>query len=439
MDFKKIEDILQISTGIHDRIAPIYEIFNFKDGVSLSIRAVEKLQQMKPSHIIVIGIAGSSGSGKSYFAKDLVKSLHDSTVISMDNYMQREKVTEGNFDAPDLLDVELLHKNITEIKAGNTTLTPVYSFTAGGRRIGYIPTPVPKNNVLIIEGTYVMNELLRPLYDITISVSGGIHFDIVKRMLRDIIRVGQNPSELINQIADTVFPMYKAFIEPDLTFATIKIKNTYNPFQDIKDLLYILKSDIIPSIEKIKEIVGDDVVEVEEEYMDLYMYILSDSSGTYNNWIRIRKNLKNHKYYMMFSEWQKNDDFIKCPLIEFEVSVRIIGSLMSLGYSIGFHVYRTSHIFKNSQGLIISLDKFPSIPLSYIQIKGSTKETIDQIGTKLGLTGHYKPKSYIELLQARISDVSLTSTVKSAESIHILCEQKRILEGKMNEIIALLK
>jgi len=44
-------------------------------------------------------------------------------------------------------------------------------------------------------------------------------------------QVGQNPSEVINQITDTVFPMYKAFIEPDLTFATIKIQNTFNPFQ----------------------------------------------------------------------------------------------------------------------------------------------------------------------------------------------------------------
>jgi uridine kinase len=46
-----------------------------------------------------------------------------------------------------------------------------------------------------------------------------------------LAQVGQNPSEVINQITDTVFPMFKAFIEPDLCFATIKIQNTFNPFQ----------------------------------------------------------------------------------------------------------------------------------------------------------------------------------------------------------------
>ena len=45
------------------------------------------------------------------------------------------------------------------------------------------------------------------------------------------MQVGQNPSEVINQITDTVFPMYKAFIEPDLTHSTIKIQNDFNPFQ----------------------------------------------------------------------------------------------------------------------------------------------------------------------------------------------------------------
>jgi hypothetical protein len=87
------------------------------------------------------------------------------------------------------------------------------------------------------------------LFVLAISIAGGVHFDLVKRVLRDITRVrpcswqwlcslgwillqvGQNPSEVINQITDTVFPMYKAFIEPDLTFATIKIQNTFNPFQ----------------------------------------------------------------------------------------------------------------------------------------------------------------------------------------------------------------
>ncbi len=53
----------------------------------------------------------------------------------------------------------------------------------------------------------------------------------MKHFAHGNLQVGQNPSDVINQITDTVFPMYKAFIEPDLAFATIRIQNTFNPFQ----------------------------------------------------------------------------------------------------------------------------------------------------------------------------------------------------------------
>jgi hypothetical protein len=78
----------------------------------------------------------------------------------------------------------------------------------------------------------------------------------------------------------------------------------------------------------------------------------------------------------MFSEWLCDGDFIICPRIDFEVGVRVLGGLLSLGYSIGFHVQRTSRIFRWSQGAVISLDKVSSLPLPYIQIKGSDRQEL---------------------------------------------------------------
>ncbi len=74
------------------------------------------------------------------------------------------------------------------------------------------------------------------------SIEGGVHFDLVKRVLRDIDRSGQAPEEIIQQISDTVYPMYKAFIEPDLKTAHLKIYNTFNPFSGFMNPTYILKS-----------------------------------------------------------------------------------------------------------------------------------------------------------------------------------------------------
>lgn len=58
---------------------------------------------------------------------------------------------------------------------------------------------------MIIEGIYALSEKLRPLLDLRVSVTGGVHFDLVKRVLRDIQRVGQEPEEIIHQISETVY------------------------------------------------------------------------------------------------------------------------------------------------------------------------------------------------------------------------------------------
>lgn len=63
---------------------------------------------------------------------------------------------------------------------------------------------VPSSRIVVIEGIYALNEKLRPFLDLRISVNGGVHFDLVKRVLRDIQRAGQEPSEIIHQVSETV-------------------------------------------------------------------------------------------------------------------------------------------------------------------------------------------------------------------------------------------
>jgi len=63
---------------------------------------------------------------------------------------------------------------------------------------------VPSSRIVIIEGIYALSEKLRPVLDLRVSVTGGVHFDLVKRVLRDIQRAGQEPEEIIHQISETV-------------------------------------------------------------------------------------------------------------------------------------------------------------------------------------------------------------------------------------------
>lgn len=64
---------------------------------------------------------------------------------------------------------------------------------------------VPSSRIVVIEGIYALSEKLRPLLDLRVSVTGGVHFDLVKKVLRDIQRAGQEPEEIIHQISETVF------------------------------------------------------------------------------------------------------------------------------------------------------------------------------------------------------------------------------------------
>lgn len=76
----------------------------------------------------------------------------------------------------------------------------------------YRTVDVPSSRIVIIEGIFAVSERLRPLLDLRVSVTGGVHFDLVKRVLRDIQRVGQEPEEIIHQISETVFSLILCWI-----------------------------------------------------------------------------------------------------------------------------------------------------------------------------------------------------------------------------------
>jgi hypothetical protein len=77
--------------------------------------------------------------------------------------------------------------------------TPIYDFKQS-RRSGHQTLPVPASRIVVIEGIYALSDRLRPLLDLRVSITGGVHFDLVKRVMRDISRSGQGPEEIIQQV-----------------------------------------------------------------------------------------------------------------------------------------------------------------------------------------------------------------------------------------------
>ncbi|KAI4303745.1 hypothetical protein MLD38_039341 [Melastoma candidum] len=166
---------------------------------------------------------------------------------------------------------------------------------------------VPSSRIVIIEGIYALSEKLHPLLDLRVSVTGGVHFDLVKRVLRDIQRAGQEPEEIIQQISET--PMYKAFIEPDLRTAQIKIINKFNPFTGFQSPTYILKSTKKVPEEEIKAAFPGSFKESTEETYDIYLLPPGEDPEACQSYLRARN--RDGKYNRMFVVQGKDRTYVK--------------------------------------------------------------------------------------------------------------------------------
>ncbi|TYH96989.1 hypothetical protein ES332_A12G212600v1 [Gossypium tomentosum] len=396
-------------------IVPIEDKLSFEKGFFIVIRACQLLAQ-KNDGLILVGVAGPSGAGKTVFTEKVLNFMPSIAVITMDNYNDASRIIDGNFDDPRLTDYNTLLENIHGLKAGKPVQVPIYDFKSSSR-IGYRTLEVPSSRIVIIEGIYALSDKLRPLIDLRVSVTGGVHFDLVKRVLRDIQRAGQEPEEIIHQISETVYPMYKAFIEPDLETAHIKIINKFNPFTGFQNPTYILKSTRLVTLDQIKEVVSEEHKETIEETYDIYLLPPGEDPEACQSYLRMRN--RDGKYNLMFEEWVTDSPFIISPRISFEVSVRLLGGLMALGYTIAAILKRSSHVFSDDK-VSVKIDWLEQLNRKYVQVQGRDRLFVKFIAEQLGLEGSYVPRTYIEQIQLEklVNDVmALPDDLKTKLSI----------------------
>jgi len=182
--------------------------------------------------MLIIGIAGGTGSGKTTVVNQIVKELptDEVCVISQDSYykatdnLSYEERTKINFDHPRAIDFELLIKHLKDLKKGKTVNQPVYSFVTHNRTKDIFKTHPRK--VVIVEGILIFNsEELRDLFDIKIFVHAETDERLIRRVRRDITDRGRDIDEVLNRYQKTLKPMHQQFIEPTKNFADIIIPN----------------------------------------------------------------------------------------------------------------------------------------------------------------------------------------------------------------------
>ena len=182
--------------------------------------------------MLVIGIAGGTGSGKTTVVNQIINELPEDEVcvISQDSYykatdnLSYEERIKINFDHPRAIDFDLLETHISDLKSGKTIQQPIYSFKTHNRTKDTIKTHPRK--VVIIEGILIFNsKKLLDLFDIKIFVHADADERLIRRVRRDIKERGRNIDEVLDRYKDTLKPMHQQFIEPTKNFADIIIPN----------------------------------------------------------------------------------------------------------------------------------------------------------------------------------------------------------------------
>lgn len=190
--------------------------------------------------------------------------------------------------------------------------------------------------------------------------------------------------------------MYKAFIEPDLETAHIKIINKFNPFTGFQSPTYILKSARKITVDQIKAVLSEDHTEHKEQTYDIYLLPPGEDPESCQSYLRMRN--KEGKYSLMFEEWVTDNPFIISPRITFEVSVRLLGGLMALGYTIATILKRSSHVFSDHR-VCVKIDWLEQLNRQNVQVQGKDRLVVKYVAEQLGLDGSYIPRTYIEQIQ----------------------------------------
>ncbi len=181
--------------------------------------------------MLIIGIAGGTGSGKTTVVNKITNLLpkKDVVVIPQDSYykdsshLSLEERQELNFDHPDAIDFKLLIKQLRDLKNGLTVEQPVYSYITCTRS-DTDTIKVHPAHIIIVEGILIFTcAELRKLLDIMVFVDADPDDRLLRVISRDIMERGKSVSKVMERYEKTVKPMHLQFIEPSKRYADIII------------------------------------------------------------------------------------------------------------------------------------------------------------------------------------------------------------------------
>lgn len=193
--------------------------------------------------MFILGIAGSSGSGKTYLAQAIKEGLPRgcAVVITVDSYyhsqhqLTPEDRAKQNYDHPDSLELSLLVGHLKDLRSGKSIGVPCYDYALHTRATETVK--VEPVDFVIVEGilTYHLPEI-RALLDQKLFIDTPPQVCLKRRMSRDTVERGRTPESVLKQWEDTVFPMFKEFCLPGKQYADTVWRGDEDNDQQIKNL-----------------------------------------------------------------------------------------------------------------------------------------------------------------------------------------------------------
>ena len=178
--------------------------------------------------MLIIGIAGGTGSGKTTVVNKIIKSLPQGevAVIPQDSYYKDsshippEERSKINIDDPDAIEWDLLVDHLRALRRGETIQIPTYSYLTCTRQEETVE--MSPRDVVIIEGILVLNDpVLREMMDVKVFVDADPDDRLIRVIARDCVERGRTPMMVINRYQDVVKPMHNRYIEPSKAYADI--------------------------------------------------------------------------------------------------------------------------------------------------------------------------------------------------------------------------
>lgn len=202
--------------------------------------------------MLIIGIAGGTGSGKTTVVRKILERLPAGEVVILpqDSYyrdsshLPLEERLEINFDHPDSIEFELLVRHLKDLKKGKTIEQPIYSYLTCTRADETIP--IKPCHVIIVEGILVLtNPELCKMIDLKVFVDADADDRLIRVINRDIIERGRSVNKVMERYESTVKPMHQQFIEPSKRFADLIIPQGGNNHIAIDILTKYIENNLI--------------------------------------------------------------------------------------------------------------------------------------------------------------------------------------------------